>query len=47
MVQMKLRKVTTDDHKKYGYEGPISNKLAMRSVGVLTNTARTPSIPLG
>jgi len=47
MVQMKLREVTTDDHEKYGYEGPISNQLAKRSIGVLTNTARTPSIPLG
>ena len=37
----------TDDNGKYGYGGPISNKLAKRSISVFNNTARTPSIPLG
>jgi hypothetical protein len=37
---MMLREVVTDDGEKDGYDGPISNRLAECTIGVLTNTVR-------
>jgi hypothetical protein len=40
MVQMKLREVMTDDGEKDRCDGPVSNRLALCTIGVLTNTVR-------